>query len=191
VLLSHGRMEEAAAVLEDALESDPLSPFIRVWLGIALWLGRHYDRAIEQARILLELDPSAYISHFAAGVFYREKGMYAEAIAAHQKSVELSGGSPLMLGWLGLALGQSGAIAEARAILDQLHTIARQAYVPPTSFAWTHLALGDTDDFFTWMDRAFDGRDQMIGPLKTYPFLDPVRADPRFLALLRKMNLEP
>jgi hypothetical protein len=117
--------------------------------------------------------------------------MFEEAIAAHRRAVELSGGSPLMLGWLGLALAQSGETAEARAILDRLHLIAREAYVPPTSFAWIQLGLGEIDGAFTWMDRAVDGRDQMMIPIKTYPFLDPIRADPRFSALLRKMNLEP
>jgi tetratricopeptide (TPR) repeat protein len=190
-LLPHGRMEEAVAELEGALESDPLSPFIRIWFGMMLWLGRHYDRAIEQAKILLELEPAGYLSHFAAGLYYREKGMFDEAIAAHRRAVELSGGSPLMLGWLGLALAQSGNTAEARAVLDRLHPIAHETYVPPTSFAWIHLGLGEIDDAFTWMDRAVDGRDQMMIPIKTYPFLDAIRADPRFSALLRKMNLEP
>jgi TolB-like protein len=189
-LLPHGRIEEAIAEMERAVELDPLSPFIRIWLGIMLWLGRDYDGAIEQAQMLLELDPASYMSHFAAGLYYREKGMFEEAIAAHRRSVELSGGSPLMLGWLGLALAQSGKTAEARAILDRLHMIAREAYVPPTSFAWIHLGLGERDDAFLWMDRAVDGRDHMMGPLKTYPFLDPIRADPRYLALLRKLNLE-
>ena len=94
-----------------------------------------------------------------------------------------------MLGWLGLALGQAGEAAEARAILERLHAIAAQHYVPPTNFAWIHLALGETDDAFTWMERAVDNGDLMIIPIKTYPFLDPLRDDPRFLTLLRKMNL--
>ena len=190
-LLPHGRIEEAIAELEHAAESDPLSPFIRIWLGMMLWLGRHYDEAIEQARMLLELEPFSYLSHYAAGLYYREKRMFEEAISAHRRAVELSGGSPLMLGWLGLALAQSGNTAEARAVLDRLHGIARKAYVPPTSFAWIHLGLGETDDAFLWMDRAVDGRDHMMAPLKTYPFLDSLRADPRYLALLRKMSLEP
>ena len=189
--LPHGRMEEAAAELEGALESDPMSPFVRIWLALVLWLGRHYDRAIEQARILLELDPAGYLSHFAVGLCYREKGMFDEAIAAHHRAVELSGGSPFMLGWLGLALAQSGKTGEARAILDRLRLIAREAYVLPTSFVWIHVGLGEIDDAFTWMDRAVDGRDQMMIPIKSFPFFDPMRADPRYFALLRKMNLEP
>jgi superkiller protein 3 len=184
-------MDEAVAELERALESDPLSPLIHIWLVTVLWPGRHYDRAIEEARVLLELEPSGYTSYFVAGLPYREKGMFDEAIAAHRRAVELSGGSPLMLGWLGLALAQGGKTAEAQATLDRLHQIARDAYVPPTSFAWIYLGLGKIDDAFLWMDRAVEGRDQMMTPIKTYPFFDPLRNDPRLHALLRKMNLEP
>jgi hypothetical protein len=67
---------------------------------------------------------------------------------------------------------------------------SRAAYVPPSCFAWIHLGLGNVGEAFTWMDRAIDGRDPIIVPIKSYPFLDPLRADPRFHALLRKMNLE-
>lgn len=117
--------------------------------------------------------------------------MYDEAIAAHRRAAEITGGAPVMLGWLGLALAQSGNTAEARTLLDRLHGIALKAYVPPTSFAWIHLGLGEIDSAFEWMDRAIDARDHMMTPIKTYPFFDSIRADPRFSALLRRMNLEP
>jgi hypothetical protein len=67
--------------------------------------------------------------------------------------------------------------------------MAAQAYVPPTNFAWIHLGLGEIDEAFAWMDKAIDARDGMMTPIKSYWFLDPIRDDPRFTALLRKMNL--
>ncbi len=94
-----------------------------------------------------------------------------------------------MLGWQGLALGLAGKIAEARAVLGRLHAIAGQSYVPPTSFAWTYLGLGQIDEAFIWMDRAVDAPDRMMSPIKSYPFFDPLRNDPRFKSLLQKMNL--
>jgi TolB-like protein len=190
-LMPQGRIEEAVMEIEHALESDPLSTMSRTWLGVMLLLGRRYDRAIDQARLVLELDPTSYWGHLVIGSSYREKRMFEEAITAHRKAAELSGGSPLMLGWLGLALALSGCTAEARAVLARLHGIAHATYVPPASFAWIHVGLGETDSAFEWMDRAIDARDRMIVPIKTYPFLDPLRRDPRYLALLRRMNLEP
>jgi hypothetical protein len=71
-----------------------------------------------------------------------------------------------------------------------LHAVAAQAYVPRTSFAWIHFGLGEIDEAFVWMDRAIEARDHMMTPIKTYPFMDPIRSDPRFAALLRKMKLE-
>jgi hypothetical protein len=94
-----------------------------------------------------------------------------------------------VLGWLGLSLGLGGHTLEARAVLDRLRALAKQRYVPPTCFAWTHLGLRDIDEAFLWMERAVDAPDRMIEPIKTYPFLDPIRGDPRFAVLLRKMNL--
>jgi TolB-like protein/Tfp pilus assembly protein PilF len=189
-LMPLGRIEEATAEMEAALEADPLSPLMRIWLATMLWFGRQYDRALEQARMLLELAPDYYWSHAAAGMFYREKRMFDEAIEAHCRAVELSGGLPLMLGWFGLALGQAGKTDEARGVLERLQGIATKAYVLPTCFAWTYLGLGEIDNAFEWMDRAIDARDHMMTPIKTYAFLDPLRGDPRFAALLRKMNLE-
>jgi hypothetical protein len=96
-----------------------------------------------------------------------------------------------MMGWLGLTLGLGGKASEARSLLERLHANASQAYVPPTSFAWIHLGLGETDAAFEWLDRAVDECDQFMMPIKSYEFFDPIRSDPRFVALLRKMNLEP
>jgi hypothetical protein len=97
----------------------------------------------------------------------------------------------MIMGWLGLALAESGKTAEARTMIERFRAIAPKTYVPPTNFAWIHLGLGDVDRFFACMDRAIDARDHMLMPIKTYPFLDPVRNDPRHSALLRRMNLEP
>ena len=69
--------------------------------------------------------------------------------------------------------------------------MARDRFVLPTSFAWFHLGLGEVDEAFAWMEQAVDHNDEWVHPLKTYPFLDPIREDPRFLALLRKLSLEP
>ncbi len=189
-LMPHGRLEEAVAELEGVLDTDPLSVYALMPLAIMLVLWRRYDRALDQSRLLLEIDPTAYWGHLVIGSCHREQQRYDEAIAAHQRAVELSGGSAAMLGWLGLALGLGGRTVEARALLERLHAMEATAYVPPTSFAWIHLGLGEIESAFDWMDRAIDGCDQLMMPIKSYAFFDPIRADPRFTALLRKMHLD-
>jgi hypothetical protein len=93
-----------------------------------------------------------------------------------------------LLGWLGLALGVCGRKAEARAVLEQLQRSER--YILPTSFAHVHLGLGEFDAAFQWFERAVEERDQIMMPILSYAHFDPIRKDPRFAAMLRKMNLE-
>ena len=191
-LLTECRLEEAIAEMEAAVESDPLSSFMWMWLAIMLYLDRQYDRAIEQSRMIVEIEPENYVGYWLVGAYTREEGLFDESIAAHRRAVELSGGSMLMLGWLGLALGQAGRTAEARGVLKQLQAaIDRNMYVQPTCLAWTHLGLGDIDNAFLWLDRAVDASDRMLVPIQLYPFFDPLRRDPRYAALLRKMKLTP
>ncbi len=190
-LMPHGRLEEAVAELERALELDPLSALARFWLGIVLLLWRRYELAIDESRKLLDLDPTYYLAHFAIAVCYRYQKKFEEAFAAQRRAIELSGGSAAMLAWLGLSLASGGQKAEARAFLKRLHGMATQAYVPPTTFAWIHIGLGEIDSAFDWLNRAVDECDQFMMPIKSYAFFDPIRSDPRFPALLRKMNLEP
>jgi serine/threonine-protein kinase len=189
-LMPLGRMKESVEELKFVIESDPLSLFNRWWLAIMYYLARDNDHALEQARFMIELDPSYYIGHWLRGMIFLAKGMHGEAIAELREAVKLSGNIPLMLGWLGWALASAGEAGEANALLDRLSEISRSAYVPPSCFAWIHLGLGSVGEAFAWMERAIDGRDPMIMPIKSFPFLDPLRDDARFHALLRKMNLE-
>ncbi len=190
VLAELGKPEEAVAELELMLESDPLSLDARSWLTVMLYLSRRFDRAVEQARRNIEMEPEYFVPYDVAGQVYVSMKSFDESVAAFQKSIDHCPDLPMLQGWLGLALGLGGHTAEARTVLKHVRSIARERYVPPTCFAWIHLGLGDIDEAFVWLERAIDAPDRMIEPIKTYPFLDPLRADPRFTALLRKMNLE-
>ena len=190
VLLVLGQTEKAAAELECALELDPLSLEVRFWLVEMLFFGHQYDRALKQAQQLLELEPDHQLAHMVLGHAYLGMQRFEESVAALRRAVETSGEFPLMLGWLGLALGLGGQTAQARMVLERLRAIGRQRFVLPTSFAWVHFGLGEIDEAFAWMERAVNRNDGWIPALKSYPFLDPIHADERFHALLRKLNLE-
>jgi TolB-like protein len=188
-LMPQGHIKESIAQLERALESDPLSLFMRAWLGETMYLGRHYEQALEQGHLLMKLDPTYFLGYFGRGQVRCEQGMFSGAISDLSKAAALSGNAPVVVGWLGMALARSGNVAGANDVLENLHAAATRMYVLPTSFAWIHLGLGQIDQAFTWMERAIDERDPIIIPIKSYPFLDPIRNDPRFAVLLRRMNL--
>jgi TolB-like protein/Tfp pilus assembly protein PilF len=188
-LMPQARLDEAIAQLERALESDPLSQMVRMWLGEMLYLAGRYEQAREECRRMTELDPNYFLIYFELGEIGCEQGAFEDAIAALRKGAALSGNAPLVLGWLGMTLARSGNAAGAREVLAGLHAAATQVYVLPTSFAWIHLGLGEIDEAFQWMERAIEERDPIIVPIKSYAFLDPLRSDPRFTALLCKMNL--
>jgi TolB-like protein/Tfp pilus assembly protein PilF len=189
-LLPHGRMDEAIAEVQRALESDPLSLFMRAWLAQYFIFARQYDRTIEECQKMLSLDPSYFFSYLALGEVLCERGLFPGAISQLRKAAELSGNASLVLGYLGMTLARSGDGAGARAVLAGLYQAAAHVYIPPTSLAEIHLGLGEIDQAFTCMDQAIDERDSIIIPIKTDPVFDPLRTDARFAALLRKMNLD-
>jgi serine/threonine-protein kinase len=188
-LLPHGRIDEAAAEVEVMLQSDPLSLLVRWWLGIIAYLGRRPERMIEEGRHMVALDPTHFLGHLVAGLACTESGSPDEAVTAFEKARELSGGIPLTLGYLTYAYGRAGRRDDARELLDQMEMMATTAYVSPSTVAIGHVGLDDWDTAFQWWNQAVDVRDPLIVPIKTFPFFDPVRSDPRYRAILRRMNL--
>jgi len=188
-LLPHGRIDEAAAEVEAMLQSDPLSLLVRWWVGIIAYLGRWPERMIDEGRHMVALDPTHFLGHLVAGLACTESGGPDEAVTAFEKARELSGGIPLTLGYLTYAYGRAGRRNDARELLDQMETMATTAYVSPSTVAIGHVGLDDWDAAFQWWNQAVDVRDPLIVPIKTFPFFDPVRGDPRYRGILRRMNL--
>jgi len=188
-LLPHGRVAEAVTELEAIVRSDPLSVHARWWLYVMCYLAGSVGRAEAEARQMLALDPHHFLGHWALGMYRDTRGEGAEAVAALARAHELSGGSPFTLGFLALVSGRAGRAEEARALLAGAAEAATSAYVPPSTFAFGYAGLGEWDDAFVWLERAIDGRDPLVMPIKTYPFLAPARGDARYRALLETMNL--
>ncbi|MBD0326711.1 MAG: tetratricopeptide repeat protein, partial [Pyrinomonadaceae bacterium] len=190
-----GRHEEALAERSRAQELDPLSLSIRTGLCRAYYWARRYDESLQNLHPTLEKDPQYADTHWSFGLVYEQKKMMTEAIDAFQKAIDLSRtaefpeGKPEMIAALGHAYAIFGKRAEAQKILAQLNElIARQRYVSPYSMALVHTGLGDKDEAFAWLERAYNERDEAFIHLKVDPRLDPLRADARFnnwLALLK------
>ena len=189
-LLPHGRIDEAAAEVEAILESDPLSVFARWWVASMAYFGRRLERMLEEGRHMIALDPAHFLGHWVVGMACTERNdELDEAVTALEKAHELSGGIPFTLGFLAYVFGRAGRPDDARGLLEQAEAMATESYVPPSTLALGHVGLDDWDSAFDWWNQAIEVRDPLIMPIKTYPFFDPVRDDPRYPAMLRRMNL--
>ncbi|MFY9584112.1 MAG: tetratricopeptide repeat protein [Candidatus Acidiferrales bacterium] len=190
-LATMGRMDEAIAEAKLAQQIDPLSLVMNAALGRVYHFARQYDRAIDQFRKTIEMDPNFASAHFDIAASYVEKRMYTEAIAEYQKVLAISGRNLTYLSELGWAHARAGNTLEAMKILNQLKEISRQSYVPPFAFAFIYIGLGDKDHAFTWLEKDYEQRDNTMVFLKAEPIFDPLRSDPRFADLLRRIGLPP
>src|SRR6185369_9958560 len=152
-LVAMGRFDEAIAEAKRAEELEPLSFISNSHLGWILFLAGRNDEAIAHCRRLLEVDPNFFPALRYLGLAYEQKGMHKEAIAEFAKGVKLSA-SPLMISLLGHAYAVSGNKAEARRILAELDQ-QKQRYVSPYTVATIYAGLGDRDQAFKWLEKAF------------------------------------
>jgi tetratricopeptide (TPR) repeat protein len=153
-------------------------------------LSGNNDKAIEQCRKILELDPSSFPARRYLGLAYEAKGMYAEAIAEFQKGVKLSG-SPLMLALLGHAYAVAGKKTEAQQVLNDLQQLQSQRYVSPYTVAAIYAGLGDQERSFEWLEKAVEGRDIWLMNLKVDPVFAKLRSERQFTDILARIRLRP
>ena len=187
-----GRHAEAIVEIRKARELDPLSIRINANVGLVLYLAREYDQALEGLRKALELDPNDIDSHIYLALVYSQKGMHDEAIAASRKAQDLSAGkdqtSNLALAYVYAVAGRRG---EALKILAELKNPSRGSYLPPETVAEVYAGLGDKQEALTWLEKAYAEHATYLDVLKVNPAFDPLRSDPRFQDLLRRMNFPP
>ena len=184
-----GRQDDAIIEAEQAKAIDPLSLAVNVNLG---WQYLQADR-LEQAKQVFEstaeLNPNFWSAHWALGHYYRRKGMDDEAIVAFRRAVDARGGHTLPLKALGYTYAISGKSKEARKVLDRLEALSRESYVSPFNMATIFVGLGENDEAFAWLDRAYDERSRSLVWLNVAKEYDGLRTDPRFKSLLRRIGL--
>jgi TolB-like protein/DNA-binding winged helix-turn-helix (wHTH) protein/Tfp pilus assembly protein PilF len=193
VLSTMGRPEEAIANYKRALELDPLSPITNGVLGQALYYTRQYDQAIEQLQKTLELDPDLGLARAYLALAYRQKSMNKEAIAEFEKLLVILHGHAWALADLGYAYATAGRRPDAQRMLDQLNLLSRQNFVPADAVAHVYVGLGEKGKAIDWLEKGYERHSIGLGGvgLKVDPLWDPLRSDPRFADLLRRMNLQP
>lgn len=189
-LAATGRLEQARKEIELALMLDPLAVAINTTSAWLYYLARDYERAMEQYRQALELDPAFYRAYIGLGRSCAYAGCLDEAIEALEKALAISEDNRSALAVLAEceALRGNGTAAEER--LASLMKLSEQKYVSPFDVAVVHMALGHTERAFEWLEKAYEEREGPLIWLGIHPSLDPLRSDPRFAALLRRMKLD-
>jgi tetratricopeptide (TPR) repeat protein len=186
-----GRMGEAIAASERAVELDPLSPMIAANLAYRYFVNREYETAERQCSKVVKMDADFSWAHTVLGLISTQQAMYEKAIDQLALGARLSGDSHEALMYLGYGLAVAGKTDDARKILDEFAQRARRRYVAPCCFALIHVGLGDRKEAFEWLDKAYEARDTYLCYQLFEPSYDTIRNDPRFDALLRRIGLDP
>jgi tetratricopeptide (TPR) repeat protein len=189
LLAALDRLDEALREIRRALDLDPLSLIINTNVGWILSMTRRHDQAIDQLRKTIDLDSSFGLAHRRLGQVYENMVRPAEAIEAFQKALVLSGEDAELLAARGHFLALTGDRGGAAAILNKLTELGARQYVPAFFFAKVYIGLGDFDQAFEFLGKAYDERYGLLGYLKVEPIFDPLRNDPRFSELLRRVGL--
>ena len=182
------RFDESISEMRRAEELDPLSSIIGTNLADMLVLARRYDEAITQYKRILVRNPNFEYAHLALSRAYGAKGMYQEAIAETRRALELYFGSSTK-GYLGLWLARSGKRDEALKLLSELKQEATRDYVQGDTFALIYIGLGDKEEALNWLEKHMTSRGETANTYAVAPEYDELRSEPRFKAMLKRMNL--
>jgi TolB-like protein/DNA-binding winged helix-turn-helix (wHTH) protein len=187
-LVSQGRTEEAVTSCRRARELDPLaaSGSDLAWM---LFYARRYDDAAHELRSVLAVTPDDAFALWILGFALIANHHPQEAVPVLEKGVSTSDRSPAIVGLLAHAYAQVGRRADALRLLEELKRRKQTDYVPAAAFVKAYLGLGEYDRAFFWLEEAYKEQSNLLQFLKVHPIFDPVRDDPRFANLVRRVDL--
>ena len=188
-LLCQGRTEEALVWSRRARELDPLG-VTGLSNGWILFNARRYDEAIGELRSVLAVHPDYATAYWFLGYTLIAKGQSEEAISVLEKTVSLMDRSPGSLEFLATAYAHAGRRREALRLINELKQRRKTSYVSADALVDPYLALGDYDEAFVWLERAYQEKSGGLQYLKVDPVFDPVRKDPRFADLQHRVGLD-
>jgi serine/threonine-protein kinase len=189
-LICKERHDEALSEIRKAHELDPLSFIINNYEGDILYWSRRYNQAMGQFEKTLDLFPNNAEAHSRLGMVYLELGKYEDAFVELKKSITLAEGLLDYIARLGYAYAVCGRRDDALMIVNDLKEQIPQTYVSPYLIAAIYSALNETDFAFQWLDKAYETRDVYLIFLKVDPIFQKSRSDQRFMAMLKKINLD-
>src|SRR5260370_15336980 len=185
-----GDLDQAIAERHRAVSIEPKAPLLNTALGEEYYQARRFGDSIGANQTALSYDPKYAVAVINVGRAYEQMGMHAQAQQAYQSILAFAPHDPALLALLGHLYAVSGQQAAARGIISQLQQMSGGRYVPTLYVALIYIGLGDKDQAFTWVDKAYEERCEYLVYLPTDPMADPLRNDPRFPALLEHLGLK-
>jgi TolB-like protein/DNA-binding winged helix-turn-helix (wHTH) protein/Tfp pilus assembly protein PilF len=189
-LIHVGKPDEAVAEIQRARDLDPLNIVMNVDVGEILLYARRYDEAIEALKQAIEMDATRGYVHYDLAVAFEQKGMEQEAFGEQLKSEMLFGASPATIAALEEAYAASGLRGFWRKNLEIAKEKAKRNYIAPIVIAKLHARIADADQAFYWLEKAYAEHAPSMIDLKVDPVLDPLRSDPRYIDLLRRVGFQ-
>jgi tetratricopeptide (TPR) repeat protein len=189
-LTTAGYLEQGIEERRRGLERERLSFLANEVLGRSLYYARRYDEAAKQLRAAVEMEPNYWLSHMVLGMTYEQRGDLAGALEELQKANKLESEMPWPLAQLGYLYARLGRKSEAEQVLQELTRRSEGRYVSPYFFATVYVGLGRKEQALTSLEKGYADRSMFMTLTIDDPELDPLRSEPRFLALLRQMGVE-
>jgi TolB-like protein/Flp pilus assembly protein TadD len=187
-LACQGRTDEAVAEIGRARALDPVG-ITGDRVSFILFHARRYDDAILESRSALAIQPDNALSLMYLGFALIADDKPAEAIPGLEKALSLSPGSPAVTGVLIRAYAHAGRRGDAMRLLAELKQRKKAGYIPAAAFVNAYLGLGDNEQAFYWLKQAYKEQSNILQFLKVHPYFDPIRGDPRFVELVRRVGL--
>ena len=184
-----GRLEEAILEIKRGLDLEPLDINMGATLAWAYLAAGQNDRALEQARKTFDLEPSHPIGRWILSQTYISKGMYAEAISLNEQWLQTDPTNQFPIRDAGIAYAKAGHRDKAEEMIGKFREIAKTQYVPTCRIAGIYGALGDKDKAFEELNKAFEVRDWELYRLNADTYWEPLRDDPRFKEIMKRLNL--
>lgn len=184
-----GELDHGLSEIKRARELAPVSPIINLDLSTVFYYQNNYGEAINAYRKAQEIDPNILGPTFLPGQIYERNGEYGRAVEECQGALSAFGRDAGVLSALGYVYGVSGSRRQAQEVINELETMWKARYFSPFVIALAYAGVGDKNQAFVWLTKAYESRDPQLIWLKVEPQFENLRADPRFQALLRRMGI--
>ena len=183
------RFEQSFEEIERARQLDPLNLTIDIDVGLSSYWAGQFDRAIAQLKQTLELEPNFFLTHFYLGMALAGKGLLDQAIAESETAMRLEPDDPNPIMLHGYACARAGRRPEALQALESLRALSAKRFVSAFAMAAVYVGLDDRDKAFEWLEKAYEERSGRLVYLGIERAFDPLRTDPRFQDLVRRIRL--